>query len=266
MNRLYRLISAGALCLVAGMFCAQPANAAITAKQYWEKGLQEAGNRLYIDAVASYSQAIRMNKGEIGMADVARIFHHRGEAYAGMKDDEKALSDFGNAISMDDTNPEFYLSRGALYLEREKFELAQEDFGAAVKLDPKNGAAYARRGQASLAAGDHDRAIGDFEAVLGIEPKNSAVLYPLGLAYKRSGKTDKALATFNALLEREPTHPLAPYQEAAIFARAGKIDSACVWLDAAVENGFRNWPALKQDPDFDNLRKVDCYRRHLVGK
>jgi hypothetical protein len=51
-----------------------------------------------------------------------------------------------------------------------------------------------------------------------------------------------------------------------MFSRAGKIDAACVWLGEAVANGFRDWDALKNDADFDAIRKVDCYQKIMVGK
>jgi tetratricopeptide (TPR) repeat protein len=257
---------AAASMIVVLVATAMPAFSAMNAKQYWEKGDQYADNKLYIDAVENFSQAIRLNKGEIGIEDVARIFHSRGLAYLGLHDDDKALDDFGNAIRLDEKNPEFYISRGRYFLEHRKFDMAQDDLDRALKLDRKNVTAYLLRGRSSLEEGEYDRAIADFGEVLSLEPQNTAVLFPLGMAYKGSGKMDRALEAFNKLLEQDPKNAEAPYQEAAIFSRSGKIDSACVWLESAAESGFSDWQVLKQDRDFDNLRKVDCYRRLLQGK
>ena len=243
-----------------------PADAAMSPKQYWEKGMDYAGNRLYIDAVEHYTQAIRTNKGEISMEDVAGVFNSRGLAYEGLNDYDKAIDDFSSAISIDEKNPEFLMNRGKAYAHENQDDRAQDDLSRAIELQPKNAAAYALRGDIFLKTGDDGRAISDYAKALDLEPRRASVWFNLGMAYKHQEQYDKALQAFGKLLDSEPNNAGAAYQNAAVFSLQGKIDSACVWLDTAVENGFNDRAALKNDPDFNNVRKVDCYRRVLSGK
>jgi tetratricopeptide (TPR) repeat protein len=243
-----------------------PAFAAMSPKQYWEKGIGYAENKLYIDAVQNFTQAIRTNKGEISIADVARIFNSRGLAYQGLNELDKAIDDFSNALELDDKNPEFSLNRANAFLGRKQYERARDDFSGAIKLTPRSAAAYAGRAKANQAAGSSDLALADYQKLLELEPRNVSALYGMGLAYKSKRQDAKAIEVFNELLKIDPRYADASYQNAGLFARAGKIDSACVWLEEAVANGYRDWDALKNDADFDAIRKNSCYRRVLSGK
>jgi len=239
---------------------------AMSPKQYWDKGTGYAENRLYIDAVQNYTQAIRTNKGDIGIEDVARIFNGRGIAYQGLNDTDKAIDDFSNAIELDDKNPEFFMNRANAFLGRKQYERAQDDFSKAIKLAPRIAAAYAGRARANQEAGATDSAIADYRKVLELEPRNISAHYGLGLAYRSIHQDAKAIEAFNELLKIDPRYSAASYQNAGLFSRAGKIDSACVWLEEAVANGYRDWDALKKNADFDSIRKVDCYRKIMAGK
>lgn len=239
---------------------------AMSPKQYWEKGTGYAENKLYIDAVNNFTQAIRTNKGEVAIEDVARIFNSRGMAYQAMNDLDKAIDDFSNALELDDKNAEFSLNRANVFLVRKQYERARDDLGKVIALDPRNRAAYAGRAKVNLETGSPDLAIADYRKLLELEPRNIGALYGIGLAYKSKREDAKAIEAFNDLLKIDPRYAAASYQNAGLFSRAGKVDSACVWLEEAVANGYRDWDALKNNEDFDAIRKVDCYRRIMLGK
>ena len=254
----------GLICLLPGVLA--PVYAAMTPVQYWMAGTRYAENKLYIDAVANFTEAIRKNKGEISIEDAAKIFSSRGLAYMGLDRPDDALSDFSNAIDLDEKNPEYYLHRARLYADLKQYRKARTDFDEAIKLAPRNTAGYEGRGLVALASGDRTQAIEDYETVLSLEPRNWDALYRLGLAYKGAKKDDAALDAFDRLIKAVNTHPDAAYQKAGIFARQKKIDSACVWLEIAVQDGYKDWSALRNDGDFDTIRKNPCYLKVLAGK
>jgi tetratricopeptide (TPR) repeat protein len=239
---------------------------AMSPKQYWEKGTGYAENKLYIDAVQNFTLAIRTNKGEIAIEDVAKIFNSRGLAYQGLNETDKAIDDFSNALELDEKNPEFSLNRANAFLGRKQYERARDDFSRVIALAPRSAVAYAGRARANQEAGSLDLAITDYRKLLELEPRNVSALYGMGLAYKSKHQDAKAIEVFNELLKIDPRFAAASYQNAGMFSRTGKIDSACVWLEEAVANGYRDWDALKNDADFDAIRKVDCYRKIMVGK
>jgi tetratricopeptide (TPR) repeat protein len=234
-------------------------------KQYWQKGLDCARTNLYIDAVEQFSLAIGTNKGQIEVADVAKIFNSRGLAYLALHETDKAIDDFSNAMELDGKNPEFAMNRGKVYAGSGEWEKAGTDFSTVIKLDPGSGEAYAGRANAFLKDKDFDRALADLARLVEMEPRNAAALYEMGLAFRGKGQDEKAVAAFNDALKIDPHYYAASYQNASIFARAGKIDAACVWLEEAVANGFRDRDALKNSTDFSSLRNIDCYRKAIAG-
>ncbi len=238
---------------------------AMSPQQYRDKGDEFARNRLFIDAVDYYSRAIRTNKGEIPIEKVAWIFNSRGLAELQLNDRDRALDDFSNAINLNDRIPAFYVNRGRLYTDIGRYRSARDDFNRAIKLDPLNVDAYSGRGMASFGAKDYDQAAADFEQVVELDHRNTNAWYHLGLAYKNSGRIDKALTAFDRLLKIDPKYAAASYQKAGVYARQGKIDSACIWLQIAVGDGFRDWSALKDNADFDPIRRNPCYVRLLPG-
>ncbi|MHB8845375.1 MAG: tetratricopeptide repeat protein [Nitrospirota bacterium] len=242
------------------------AAAAMGPKQLWDKGTEYASNRLFIDAVAYYTQAIRTNKGEISIEDVARIFTSRGLAYQALNDADKAIADFSNALELDDRNQDALVNRGTSFLIRREFGRAQQDFSKAIELNPRNAAAYSGRARTFAEAGSHDRALADLAKLLELEPRNVAALYSMGFAYRNKRQDDRAIEAFDRLLKIDDKHAASSYQKAAIYARQKKIDSACVWLDIAVADGYRDWETLKTDPDLDGFRKNSCYQKVMAGK
>jgi tetratricopeptide (TPR) repeat protein len=255
-------VAAMVLLLLAGIAAA----GAMGPKEYWQKGLEYAGNRLYIDAIQNYSRAIQLNKGEIPIADIAQVFNSRGLAYQGLNQADKAIDDFSNAIELDAKKPEFFLNRANVFLSRKQYGRARDDFSAAIVLDRQNAAAYAGRAKANLDDRAYKLAVADYQKLLELDPRNVNALYGMGLAYKYDQQDAKAAEIFNELLKIDPKFAAASYQNAGIYSRAGKIDAGCVWLEEAVANGFRDWETLKDDPDFDPLRKTDCYRKVLGSR
>jgi tetratricopeptide (TPR) repeat protein len=258
------LIVTGIMAMMPGG--ASSADANLSAKQLWEKGTEFASNKLYIDAIEYFTLAIKKNKGEIPIGDVAMIFNSRGLVHLIRNNDDKAMGDFSNAIELDDKNQEFFLNRGTLFLKQKQYDRARNDFSAAIALNPRNAAAYAGRARASQESGDHDKALADLAKLLELEPRNFQALYSIGLSCKAKQQNDLALEAFDKVLKIEPTHAAASYQKAGIYARTKKIDAACTWLEIAVGDGFRDWAALKSNPDFDAFRRNSCYQKVIVGK
>jgi tetratricopeptide (TPR) repeat protein len=240
--------------------------AALNPRTYWEKGLEAAESKLYLDAIDYYTRAIRTNKGEIGIEDVAKIFRDRGVAHMNLRQYDEAASDFSNAMMLDQSNISFYSDRGLAYYYLKQFDQASDDFSKAIARNPRNVSAYSYRGMVFMEAKNYDRAIQDYSKAIEIDPKNATAYYNRGLAYKYEGLNDKALQNFDKVLEIAPKDHSAGYQKAAIYALLGKIDVACTWLEIAVENGYNDWAAIKNSPDFDRIRKTDCYRKIMAGK
>lgn len=238
----------------------------MSARDYWIKGGEYAKLKLSVEAIEHYTKAIRLNKGEISMDDVAMIFNDRGLVYVQMGRYVDAISDFSNALRIDERNVIIYNNRGLTYFDMNEHRNARDDFDKAISLNPKNASSYFNRGRSFLAEKRYKDAIKDFSAVLEINPSNEAALYNRGTSYKNIQSNEQAIRDFDKLIELNPAENLAYYQKAGIFARSGKIDVACAFLEEAIRRGFSDLRAVGENPDFDPLRKTDCYRALLRRK
>jgi tetratricopeptide (TPR) repeat protein len=259
------MVIAALLVVSAGSVGAAPA-AAANARSLWEQGNEAAKNKRYAEAVETFTRAIRVNRGEIGIESVAWLFNDRGLAYLNLQQYDDAADDFGNAISLDKGNAAFYSNRGLAYLAMRQYDDAIADFSKAIALSPVNAAYYNSRGVVFLKMQSFDEAIADFSKAVEADPRSAPAYSNRGMAYKGKLAYDKALQNFDKVIEIVPKDHSAGYQKAAIYALLGKIDVACTWLEIAIENGYNDWAAIKNSPDFDGVRKTDCYRKIMAGK
>lgn|SRR5574341_29384 len=252
--------------LVLSAWRAGAALAAADAKALRELGSEALRNKRYAAEIEFFTGAIKQNKGEISIEIVATIFSDRGLAYVNLQQYDAAMDDFGNAIRLEGGNAVFYNNRGLVHLTLRRFDDALEDFTKAITLSPGSAAYYNNRGMVHLRRQDPGQAIEDFTRAVQYDPQNAQFHGNRGLAYKSRLLYDKALRDFDKALEIAPKDPSAGYQKAAIFALLGKIDASCIWLEIAAGNGYGDWAAVKNNRDFDGIRKTDCYRKLMAGK
>ena len=102
-----------------------------------------------------------------------RAHYNRGNAYYSKGEDDRAISDFDEAIRL---RPRFaiaYNNRGVVYRKQGKYELAISDFDRAIKLNPKYAKAYLNRGLAYSNKGDYELVIPDLDKAIQLNPSNA---------------------------------------------------------------------------------------------
>jgi tetratricopeptide (TPR) repeat protein len=95
---------------------------------------------------------------------------HSSEHYG---DDEKALDDFSEAISLNPRLVDAYINRALIYQKHQNHKAVIRDCLQVIKLTTNNEVAYQLRGQAYYQQGQYDLAIVDFNSALAINPKLS---------------------------------------------------------------------------------------------
>ncbi|MEI7498923.1 MAG: tetratricopeptide repeat protein [Bacteroidota bacterium] len=101
--------------------------------------------------------------------DHAAAYNNRGCVNAYLEKYNRAISDFGKAVSNEDRMIEAYWNRGIIYLKIEKFDRAIENFTKTIQLQPNLGDAYYYRGFAKKAIGDLPGSIADFTKALQLK-------------------------------------------------------------------------------------------------
>jgi tetratricopeptide (TPR) repeat protein len=137
-----------------------------SALKFYNRGLNAYSARDYDRAVASFTEAIRINSRD------ASYYDSRASAYARKRDYDRAVSDYAEAIRLSPRRADFYVNRGDAYLDRGTHNRAVTDYSEAIRLDPKNADYYCNRGDAYMEMKDYRRAADDFESALRLDPRH----------------------------------------------------------------------------------------------
>ncbi len=97
-------------------------------QSYMLSGKMAESNGDWATALKEFSRAIELNP------NYSLAYERRSNAYAGLKEDDKAMSDLNKAIELDPNNGSAYLDRGNFYDKLKKYPQAIADFSEADKL------------------------------------------------------------------------------------------------------------------------------------
>lgn len=110
----------------------------------------------YSKARDAYSRAIEINP-------VPKIYLSRGITHSPMKEYEKEIADYNEAIRLKPDYAEAYVLRGITYGQMEKYQRAIADLNEAIRLKPDYARAYNIRGIVHGKMGNHQKAIADYQ-------------------------------------------------------------------------------------------------------
>jgi import receptor subunit TOM70 len=100
----------------------------------------------------------------------------RGTFYLLSGQFEKALTDFNNIITQNDSDPKLrsnaLTKRASLHMQTDQKEASFSDFTTAIEIDPNNPDIYHHRGQVYLLVEQLEDAVNDFSKAYDLAPKN----------------------------------------------------------------------------------------------
>lgn len=109
-------------------------------------------------AVDDYGRAIDLRPDPVA-------YNNRGIAYRNLKDSQRAMADFRQALMMDIHYRDAYNNLGLVLSDESAFEEAIRCFDRAIDLDPDYWYAYNHRATALWALGRQDEARRDYDTV-----------------------------------------------------------------------------------------------------
>jgi clan AA aspartic protease (TIGR02281 family) len=205
---------------------------------------------------------------------------------------DKAISDFNAGIKLDPDDEDFYLSRAASFNAQAKFDDALNDVNKAIQLKPMNVSGYSTRAWSKwMYKKDYQGAIEDISMVITIDEENAHAYLVRARLYQQLNKQNLAQADLNKVVELNDSSSTLAYalilqnklQEAnTLIDTLIKNDStdyydyACMYslmnvkvkavdyLRKALENGWRDFVHLDNDPDIDNIRNTQEYKSLLI--
>jgi len=188
----------------------------------------------YIGDEASVQQAEKDYTAVIGRAaelantpDVlVRAYRGRGDVYIAMKEADKAISDFSEAIKLDPQNIGVIFDRGMAYDDKADGDNALKDYSRVIELDPEQAAAYNNRGSIYADKEDWAKALPDFVKATALSADNAMFISNRGIANWYLKNYEKAVADFTEAIKLAPETAVTYERRAAVYRDMGKTQEA----------------------------------------
>lgn len=185
--------------------------------------------RQYNKAIQDFSNAL-----EIKPDDVWTIVC-RSSAYRKSGRHEESLRDCNTAIKIDSKNSWAFNSRGETYLRMRCYEEALRDFSFSIELNPDNAWSVASRGKAYRIMRRSEAALEDFNRAIELNPSSSWTLANRGLTHRQIGNFQNSLEDFNRAIELEPNSGWAIASRGETYRQLNRYDEALKDFDRAIE-------------------------------
>ncbi|KAI9131342.1 serine/threonine-protein kinase [Acaryochloris sp. CCMEE 5410] len=208
-----------------------------SATAFIRRGDAKYNRRDYEDAIADYSEAIRLSpdsaqaylgRGNARYAleeypealidydealkhdpDYVYAFNGRGNVKFARKDFEGAIQDYNQAIQSDPRFALAFYNRGNVKSALKEHRAAIEDFSQAIRLNPQYEPAYLQRGVAKAALTNYAGAIEDYSETLRLNPGNDSAFNNRGVARYKLGESRQAIKDFTEAIRLNPQNSFA---------------------------------------------------------
>ncbi|HYD88509.1 MAG TPA: tetratricopeptide repeat protein [Vitreimonas sp.] len=265
-------LSLAASALVAVLAACSPSDPAVQAERQWHVCESSVFDQQRLDACSAVIASAVTEPSQKAQALV-----HRGTLRVRLRQDARAIADFGRALRIDPGLVSAYLERGQLHFNREAFEAAVRDYEAALSLNPALSDAQLMRDAAlrsleerslgelewltrelaenplesglwnnrcwlrAVSGEELDLALADCNEAIRLDPRSAAALDSRGLVHLKRGEYSAAVADYTAALALDPERGHYLYGRGVARLRMGEEAAGRADIAAAerAEPGIR---------------------------
>jgi tetratricopeptide (TPR) repeat protein/V8-like Glu-specific endopeptidase len=170
------------------------------ASTFFVQGLDRAQRQDHAGAIASYNQAIKVDRR------FAAAYANRGISKSAVGDDQGNLADQNTSLDLDPNQPFALLNRGLIRYGQGDKAGALKDYNAAIKLQPDNPLAYYNRAIINGDLKNLPEAIADYTKVIEYRPGFAPAYFNRGVLYAELGKNGEAFEDFEQVIKLQPNH------------------------------------------------------------
>jgi tetratricopeptide (TPR) repeat protein len=218
-----------------------------TSSQHWVNwGVTLSAEKRFSEAVLRCDVAVLLERWNW------RAYYARGGAYDGMRDFDRAIADYSEALRLNPDHAYILCDRARAFAAKFDYDRAIDDCTEAIRRDPQHVDAYRIRAQQYATQGDLDRAMADCDAALRLRPEESESHYDRGTLWAAKREVDRAIADFTTALRLDPKNLRAYHNRANAYGRKRDFDraiadySAAIRLDPKNAKGYRDRAAAYQ--------------------
>lgn len=173
-------------------YCNQSINLQANGWAYWERAAAKANLKNYNGSVDDYTLALSYYSN----ADKASIYYSRGYNYIDLREYQKAIEDFNQALSNNHEKPaDVYWERAVAYDKLGLFQKAIDDYTSAISRISNQkdlSVLYNKRGYARVKLGKLDEAIADLNQSIQYDAAYGTAYWNRSLYWEKKFEYQKA--------------------------------------------------------------------------
>ena len=160
-------------------------------------------------------------------------YYQRSLYYIENKDMNKALSDIGKAIALNDEDADYFVALSDIYLAMGKIPNCMDALKRAEELDPANNDALLKLAEVYLILKDYQSTFSYTKKALDQDLINPVAYFIRGYAYMEQGDTSLAIKSFQASADQDQNY-YAAFIELGVLYTALKNPVASGYLQTAI--------------------------------
>ncbi len=164
-----------------------------------------------------------------------KAYVNRGRYYHSIQQNDKAISDYNNAIKLNSGYAFSYNNRGNIYRERGQDAAALSDYNIAIALEPNNYLPYSNRANIYKNRKENDKAMKDFLRSISLNPNYWANYYNRGLYYYDLLDDEKAVEDYNKAIQLNYGYVDLYYRRGMSYVRLKRFANAINDFSIAIQ-------------------------------
>jgi serine/threonine protein kinase len=205
-----------------------------TAVDYNNRGVTLSNLGQEERAITDFDQALLLEPYN------AQTYSNRGSSYSNLGQEERAITDFDQALLLEPNNALIYYNRGNSYAKLDHHEQAIADYNQSIHLDPTLGEVYGSRGNSYSKLGNFVQAIADYDQVIHLDPNNITAYMNRAICHTELGQLVEAIADYDRAIRVDPNNAQVWFNKGVSLANAGRLQAALFSLEKAVKLGHQS--------------------------
>ena len=162
------------------------------------------------------------NSPQPAIPSTDRDWFHLGLQQADDRDFDSAIASWDKALELNPKAPEIWHNRGSALANLKKYEEAIASFDRAVELKPDDSQAWSDRGTVLYIIQRWEDALASWDRAVAIKPDLYQIWFHRGLALEALGRVEESLANYDKALEIKPSFQLAQSQSQKLRKKINK--------------------------------------------
>jgi len=188
----------------------------MTSLVYFIAGITRQQSGSHKEAISLFNLALESPEWSNQVISKAYVFDYRGKSYRALNNIDGAISDFTQAIDLNDQEPKFYVDRASASQKKGNLDISLEDLNIAIKLDNGYYLAYVNKAYVYIERNKFAEAFSELEFSRKLEPLEAEVHIAYAYYYFKQNDYQNAIEYASQAIKLSESDP-AYYHARALF-------------------------------------------------